>query len=127
MPAPCVPEVIRLRSIVSNILTLGANVALTQLAKTLTAVIPLPPIDVVDGIKLEPSVFTVDNKTLSLEASISQPKLYGAVHAAFMQEMAVFELGMKDFDWEPVLAGAPLSDPTRCRATYQQGTCNRCD
>ncbi|CAB3967380.1 hypothetical protein BCO9919_02725 [Burkholderia cenocepacia] len=111
VPAPCVPEVIRLRSIVSNILTLGANVALTQLAKTLTAVIPLPPIDVVDGIKLEPSVFTVDNKTLSLEASISQPKLYGAVHAAFMQEMAVFELGMKDFDWEPVLAGAPLSDP----------------
>ncbi|CAJ3056622.1 Uncharacterised protein [Burkholderia pseudomallei] len=111
IPAPCVQEVIRLRSIVSNILTLGANVALTQLAKTLTAVIALPPIDIVDGVKLEPSAFTVDNKTLSLAASISQPQIYGAIHAAFSQEIAVFELGMKDFDWEPVLAGAPLSDP----------------
>lgn len=111
VPAPCVQEVVRLRSIVSNILTLGANVALTQLAKTLTAVIALPPIDIVDGVKLEPSAFTVEDKTLSLEASIAQPQLYSAVHSAFAQEMTMFEMGMKGFDWQPVLASAPLNDP----------------
>ena len=109
MPAPCVPEVIRLRSIVSNILTLGANVALTQLAKTLTAVIPLPPIDVVDGIKLEPSVFTVDNKTLSLEASISQQTLWRRPCCIHARDGGVrtgherLRLGTGP--------GAPLSDP----------------
>lgn len=111
IPPPCVKEVTRLRSLISNILTLGANVALTQLAKTLTAVIELPPIDIVDGVKLEPTAFTVEDKTLSLEATIAQPHLYSAISSAFTQEIAMFEMGVNKLDWPTILADAPVSDP----------------
>lgn len=111
VPPTCVKEVTRLRSLVSNILTLGANIALTQLAKTLTAVIDLPPIDIVDGVKLEPTAFTVEDKTLSLEATIAQPHLYSAISSAFNQEMAIFDMGIKRLDWPTILADAPVSDP----------------
>jgi hypothetical protein len=113
LPAPCVNEINRLRLIIRDIFTLGANIALTQLAKTLTTSLPLPPIDIVQGLKLAPSGFYVNNRRFVLETVVDQSQILARISALYAAEMARFEQDMQGTSLEKILSGAPTKSQSQ--------------
>lgn len=103
IPSGCEPELSEARLALRDIFTLGANIALTDLCKTLTRAIALPPVDIVHGATLVPRQLYVADGTLAVSATLSPEKQLAAtalqryeVELRGVQE-EVFALDMNDF------------------------------
>jgi hypothetical protein len=111
----CTEELMRLRLMIRDAFTLGANVALTELSKTLTRTLPLPPLDVIKGTNIVPRELFINDQTIAVSATL-EPKAYSEqLLSRFEMEMQRFEddLAASGIDIQDVFMKAPKNDPAK--------------
>ena len=114
----CTAELIRLRSMIRDAFTLGANVALTELSKTLTRTIPLPPMDIIKGTNIVPRELYINDRTIAVSAAL-EPKSFGEeLLTRYSAEMLQFEndLVASGTDIQDVFRKAPKDDQAKLEA-----------
>lgn len=114
-PAPCDVELKRLRQFISNAFKLGANVALTQLSKTLVKSIPLPPVNIVNKISVVPRELYVDGSSIVVTASMSTQTIAAEVTRLHTQKMVEFEQNTSHLNLTEIFAAAPQNPSKRDR------------
>jgi len=105
----CTQELKKLRLMIRDAFTLGANVALTELSKTLTRTIPLPPLDIIHGFKTIPRELYITDQTVAMSAGI-EPNFFAAEIARLYEyELQRFndDLEADGIDLQAVLMAAP--------------------
>jgi hypothetical protein len=109
----CTAELIRLRSIIRDAFTLGANVALTELSQTLTRTLPLPPLDVIKGTNIVPRELFINDQTIAVSANLEPKGFAEQLLSRFDGEMQRFEddLAASGTDIQDVFMKAPKNDP----------------
>jgi hypothetical protein len=106
-PAPCLAEVKRLRQIIGDMVTIGANVALTQLTKTLTVSLPLPPLDIVKGVAVVPQNLTVTDNAVALGLLLQPSAIQQTVRENLESQLAQFQADLDGTDLSALLNAAP--------------------
>jgi hypothetical protein len=109
--SPCVQEVKRLRLVIRDLFTIGANVVLTELGETLTQTLPLPPIDIIQGISVDPTELVITNDTLAIGFAIKPESLQERVTRLFNSEMQRFWDDLGDANLSQIMSKGPLDDP----------------
>ena len=114
----CTAELMRLRLMIRDAFTLGANVALTELSKTLTRTLPLPPLDIVKGTKIVPRELFITEQTVAISANLEPSSFSSQLMSRFEFEMQKFEGELKasGVDLQDVLMKSPKNDPAKLEA-----------
>jgi hypothetical protein len=100
--AGCEQALAEARLTLPDLVTVGANIALTQLCKTLAKNIPLPPISVVKGANLVPRELFVLDKHIGVSACISPSASASNIADALIVSMRsvqreIFALDVEEF------------------------------
>ncbi len=114
-PTACDSELKRLRKFISNAFKLGANVALTQLSKTLVKTIPLPPINIVNNISITPRELYVDGSSIVVTASMSSQSIAIEASRLHQHKMAEIKRGTRHLDLTQIFTQAPQQPAKRER------------
>jgi hypothetical protein len=109
----CESVEVPLRLSLRDALVVGTEILLANLSKTLTAAIPLPPINVVSHLSLVPRDLYVQGHSLAVTAMLSPSALSAKVQSQFRRELEQFDQDLitNETDLDAVLAQAPVDDP----------------
>ncbi|MCC6573204.1 MAG: hypothetical protein IT462_05370 [Planctomycetes bacterium] len=109
----CEADLKKLRVLVRDAFTMGANVALTDLAKKLALKLRLPPLNVISGIKIAPRELIVTDDAIALSANVHPTQLAAKAIEIYRTEMrSVFE-GLSERQVSEILSNAPKEDKKR--------------
>jgi hypothetical protein len=105
--AACEDELKKLRLLVRDAFTIGANVVLTNLAKTLTRTLPLPPIEVIKGLRVSPRELYITSSTIALASDLERGQLLMEAERRFAGEMQRFNEDLGDTDLNEIMQKVP--------------------
>jgi hypothetical protein len=106
-PPACDLELKRLRQFIANAFKLGANVALTQLSKTLVKTIPLPPINIVNKLSITPRELYVEGSSIVVTATMSNQAVAVEASRLYQQRIAEFERKTSHLNLTQIFSEAP--------------------
>ena len=113
IPPACKPEIERLRLLCRDLVTLGAKLALSQLASDLTVGLPLPPLKFIKGVDVAPAELTIANNSIALGLLLQQASVHSSVERHFITELDRFYEELGDTDLDRIISEGPLHDPSK--------------
>jgi hypothetical protein len=103
----CEDELMALRLKLRDAFTFAANIALRELSRNLVQALPLPPINVVNGLNIVPREMLVIEKHIAFTAALVPASLSERIRSQFEKEVCVFNDALNEYDVTAVLSEAP--------------------
>jgi len=116
IPPACSAEIVRLRMLCRDLVTLGAKLALSQLASDLTVSLPLPPLKFINGVDVAPAELTIAGNSVALGLLLQQPSIHSSVGRHFTAELDRFYQELGDIDLDRIISEGPLHDQKKLNA-----------